>query len=133
MSKQYSKGLTLNELLLAVAIMAFVLCGLLILFVNCAFLNDSNRNLTQAVSHAQYVLEDIKNTYFYDIETKIDNGDWDWVEADVIAQGLNALSSEIIDTAHGINDDPLDVTVIVNWEDQRQRQRQTQLRTLITK
>jgi len=133
MSKLYPKGLTLTELLLAAAILAFVLCGLLVLFTHCVLLNESNRNLTQATSHAQYVLEDIRNTNFYEIGTKIDNGDWDWVEADIVAVGLVALKNEVIDTNHGVAIDPLEVTVIVTWNDQSQRQRQTQLITLITK
>jgi hypothetical protein len=133
MNKINIRGLTLAELLLAAGILAFVLSALLILFVNCVLLNQANRNLTLAISHAQYVMEDIKNTNFTEIKTKIDIGDWDWSAADIATEGLTVLNNESIDTSHGSIDDPLEVTVSVQWEDQRQRQRQTGLRTLITK
>jgi hypothetical protein len=133
MSKIDSTGLTLSELLLAVAILAFVLSGMIILFVNCLFLNEANRNLTQSISHAQYVMEDIKNTYFSEIKPMIDNGDWDWDTADITANGLTLLVNESIDTSRGLTDNPIEVTVSVQWEDRRQRQRQTELRTLITR
>ena len=126
-----TKGLTLAELLLAAAILAFVLCGILILFVNCSFLNESNRNLTLALSHVQYIMEEIKDTYFSEIKTKIDNGDWDWATEDIAAEGLTALKNESIDTSYGSDENPLEVIVDVQWEGRRQRQ--AELRTLITK
>lgn len=127
------KGFTLPELLLAAAILAFVLCGLLVLFINCVFLNEANRNSTVALSHAQYVMEDIKNTNFYSIKTKIDNGDWDWATAGITARGLNPLPNESIDTSRGSTDNPLEVAVTVTWQDRRQRNRQAALRTLFAK
>ncbi|MGD9015046.1 MAG: hypothetical protein PVI33_03375 [Candidatus Omnitrophota bacterium] len=133
MRKIGSTGLTLSELLLAVAILAFVLSGMIILFVNCLFLNEANRNLTQSISHAQYVMEDIKNTYFSGIKSMIDNGDWDWNTTDITANGLVALVNESIDTSRGLTNNPIEVTVSVQWEDRRQRPRQTELRTLITR
>ena len=133
MNKIYSKGLTLSELLLAVAILVFVLCGLLVLFINCLFLNEANRNLSLSISHAQYVMEEIKNTYFSEIKANIDNGDWDLASADITANGLTALTNEAIDTSHGLNDNPLEVVVNVQWEDRLQRPRQAELRTLITR
>ena len=130
---KHSRGLTLSELLLAAAILAFVRCGFLVLFLNCSFLNESNRNLTLAVSHAQYIMEDIKNTYFSEIKTRIDGGDWDLATADIIAEGLTVLANESIDTSHGSDDNPLEVVVTVQWQNRRQRQSQTEIRTLITK
>jgi hypothetical protein len=133
MNKKYSTALTLSELLLAVAILAFVLCGMLVLFVNLLFLNEANRNLTLSVSHAQYAMEGIKNTHFSEIKSRIDSGDWDWDAADITAQGLAALINESIDTSRGLDDNPVEVTVSVQWQDRRQRQRQIELRTLITR
>jgi len=96
-------------------------------------LNQSNRNMILALSHAQYVLEDIKNTAFSEIKTKIDNGDWDWNTSAIAAKGLAALDSEVIDTSHGLVNNPLEVIVGIRWKDRRQRQRQTELRTLVSK
>jgi type II secretory pathway pseudopilin PulG len=63
------RGLTLAELLLASAILAFALVGLLALFVNCLFLNETNRNLTLAYSAIQAKMEELKNVSFTDLNT----------------------------------------------------------------
>lgn len=57
-------GFTLSELLLAAAILAFVLTGLLLLFINCSLLNEANRNLTIATSYAQELMEVIESKRF---------------------------------------------------------------------
>lgn len=125
------KGFTLPELLLAAAILVFVLAGLLLLFINCIFLNQANRNLTIATSHAQYVLEDVKHTSFDDISTDINNGVWDWDATDITNAGLTALTGESIDTqVSGV--DPIGVSVTVSWNDRGLRARNIELRTLIT-
>lgn len=129
--KLSNKGLSLPEVMLAGAILAFVLSGLMMLFIGSAFLNEANRNLSLATSHAQFVMEDIKNTDFGDIKTKIDNGDWDWNAQAVAARGLSALDSETIDTSvTGTN--PLDIAVSVRWIERRTRNRSAQLETLIS-
>ena len=125
--------MTLAELLIAAGILVFALCGLLVLFVSCSFMNEANRNLTLAVSHAQYIMEEIKDAYFSEIKIRIDDGDWDLSAADIATKGLSALSNESIDTSYASDDNPLEITVDVQWQDRRQRQRQTELRTLITK
>lgn len=60
--KLSDKALTLAELLLAAAILAFVLSSLLLVFINCIILNESSRNLTLAYSALQARMEEIKNT-----------------------------------------------------------------------
>ncbi len=126
------RGFTLAELLLAAAILAFALTGLLALFINCSILNESNRNLTIAISHAQYVMENIKNQSFTNLETNINDGNcWDWNTAAINVAGLTALSSEAINTqSSGTN--PLTVAVTVTWQDRNQIVRNTELWTLFT-
>jgi hypothetical protein len=127
------RGLTLSELLLAAAILAFVLTGLLALFINCIFINEANRNLSSATGHAQFVMEEIKNTDFNSIESKINNGDWDWTDSQTIeSKGLAPLNNESIDTQEvGGDTELLDVRVTVNWQDRRRRNRSLTLETLI--
>ena len=133
--KKIKSGFTLSELLLAAAILVFVLAGLLALFANCLILNDANRNLIVATSHAQYIMEEIKNAAEPDF-AQLESGDWDLDESQIQSApyNLTALSNETIDTnvTQQDNDpDLLIVSVIVQWNDRGQRPRSAQLETLI--
>ena len=130
--KKPTQGLTLSELILTAAILAFALCGLLALFVNCSFLNESNRNSTLGKMHAQYVMEDIRNSDFTGLESAITSGSWDWDETDIISRNLVLISNESIDTNIFQSGNPLGVSVRVDWKDLRGRDRYTMLQTLIT-
>lgn len=59
-----NQGFTLSELLIATAIFALALCGILLLFINCIFLNETNRCTYLAFSALQAKMEEIKNTSF---------------------------------------------------------------------
>src|SRR3989338_1914043 len=134
LSKQ---GFTLSELLVASAIMAFVLAGLLHLFITCIFLNEANRNLSIATVQGQYILEEIKNTNFANFKTGVIDADtyWDWDSAAINSNGLAALNSEAIETSADwvdVGEDRLDISLTVSWRDFGIRQRSLVLRTLIT-
>lgn len=129
--KLSAKALTLAEMLLALAILAFTLAGLLMLFTRCILLNNANRNLAQAVSHAQYVLEGVRHSSFSGLSAEINNGDWDWDSDQISSNGLSVLDGEVIDT-QATGSDPLQVTVSVAWLDRQQRPRSASLTTLIT-
>lgn len=134
--RAHCRGFSLSELLLAAAISVFVLACLLLLFINCAILNDSNRNLTIASAHAQYVMEDIRDaadTDFSLLESKVNNGDWD-LDANEIQSApynLDPLKSETIDAGVTQSGNPLGIRVIVQWSDRMSRLRQTSLDTII--
>ena len=131
--KSYCRGFTLSELLLAAAILVFVLAGLLALFINCLLLNEANRNLTVATAHAQYIMEQIKDTDFSQVETKINLGDWDLDASEIESApyNLTALSNENIDTIVSQSGNPLGISVTVQWDDRPGRSRSAQLDTLI--
>lgn len=121
---------SLPELLLATAILAFALCAILLSYINCFFLNESSRNLNIAISHAAYVMEEIKNTDFSSIKANIDNGNWDWSGTDISSRGLTALTNETIDTQ--VNGTTLlDILVTVNWRERSLRDRNTSVESLI--
>lgn len=124
------KAITLSEILLAAVIMVVALCALLLAFMTCAYLNESNRNVTRATQHAQYVLEEIKDTDFSIIKTGIESGSWDWDAAQISAQGLEALNNESINTQVS-GTDLLQIIVTTNWDDRGGRSRNISLGTLI--
>jgi len=127
------KGFTLIELLLAIGFLVFALASILAVFANCLLLNEYNRELTRAISHAQYIMEGIKNQDFSNLENNVNAGVWDWTDSDIENQGLIALTSEAIDTNEvGSDSSLLDVVVTVNWMSRGNRPRSIILETLIT-
>lgn len=119
---------TLAELLLASAILAFALSGLLALFANCIVLNETGRNSFIALHHAELVMEEIKNTDFSNISNKIQNGDWDWDVSNIESNGLTPLTNEQIDASVS-GSDVVDITVNVAWLDRGARSRNLNLTT----
>ena len=119
-------------LLFATTILVVALCCLLEFYVNCLFLNDATRNLTLASSHAQYIMEEIKNSDFTGLESAITSGSWDWQSEDIIAKNLVFLRNESIDTGIFRSGNPLGISVRVSWNDRNGRARQKELQTLVT-
>ena len=110
-------GFTLAEVILAAAILVFALAGLLALFISCMLLNESSRNRATAIAQAQYVMEEIKNTNFDNIETNINAGNWNWDETEIENESLPVLKSEFITTTVPASGDPAEVLVEVEWQD----------------
>ena len=130
-ARRSSRAFTLPELLLTAAILSYSLSVILATFTNCVALNEASRNLTTANCHAQFILEDIRNTAFNSIAANITSGNWTWNTATVTGNGLTALKGEsITTTSTGAN--PLDITVTVNWNDLNSRSRSRVLRTYIS-
>lgn len=126
------KGFTLIEVLLTAAFLVFTVSAILMLFANCIFLNAGNRALTVAMSHAQMVMEEIRDTNFSVIETNITNNYWDWDVSAIEGKGLVALSEEAIDTNKiGAGSDLLNIMVTVSWEGRNQRSKSVSLETLL--
>lgn len=69
MTKLSDKAFTLSELMIAAAILAFVLVGLLSVFINCILLNELNRNIALANSAIQAKIEEMKDTGFDCLDT----------------------------------------------------------------
>jgi len=124
-----SKGLSLSELMLAAGILAFALCGIVALFVNCSGLNEANRNLSAAANHVQFIMEEIRDTSFASIATSISNGTWNWSTSEINTGGLTALSNETITTSSS-GTRPLQVTVTAAWQDRTGRERTFSITTL---
>ena len=124
------KTFTLPELLLAMAILAFALSAIIMGFITCFVLNEINRNLTIASSHAQYQMEEVKNTAFGGIiNDTINAGDVDWPDI------LEALPDEVmtvtVNPVAGTNNTLLNVNLTVSWNDRGLRARNLSLQTYI--
>lgn len=61
------RGLTLSELMITMAILIIAISGLLLTFIYCLLLNESNNNLVTAMTDAQYVLEGLKGTAYSEL------------------------------------------------------------------
>ena len=143
MSLTNKKGFTLVELLIAAAILAFAMSGILLMFINCAFLDQANRNKSIAATHAEFVMEDImeymRSGDIVPLQDDIDDGTWTWGDSATISTKLgcassSVLNSESITTAYVDETNPLDVTVTVSWKDRAQANaRDLTLETLISK
>jgi type II secretory pathway pseudopilin PulG len=67
--KKISNAFTLTELLLSVAILAFVLVSILLLFINCIVFNETNRNITFVYKAIESKMEEVKNASFDNLYT----------------------------------------------------------------
>jgi len=115
-------GFTLAEIIVAAGVLGFCISAILAFFINAVALNEISRNQTTAVSHAQYVLESIRNVKLADLPTQITNKEWDWNTAAIGTEGLMALKDEaIVTTSTGTA--PVTVTVTVSWSESSGRVR----------
>ncbi len=122
---------TLVELLATAAILAYSLSVILATYVGCFALNAASRNLTAATSHAEFVLEDIRNTAFSSVGASITGGTWNWNTAAVTSNGLNALNGESIAVTYTGNT-IYNVQVTVSWKDLNNRARSRSWYTFLT-
>ena len=129
---EIEKGFSLSELLLAAAILVPISCVILYSFITCSFLNESNRNSVHATNHVQYIMEEIKNTDFNEIKSRIESGYWDWNSETITSKGLTPLNNESIDT-QVTGSELLDIVVMVNWKDRGKNYRSLSIETLRVK
>ncbi len=105
------------------ALLLISITALLYTFVNCIFLNASNKELLTAANDAQYVLEQIKSRAFSDII------------GDYAPPNLANLQDESIsvpaETSIGSSGRVKEVEVNVSWTDKRRRAREYVLTTRI--
>lgn len=133
--------MTLVEVVVATALFATVVLVILGAFLACSVLTEQAKNLTQAVADARSVLERIR----HDVQASTDIAAFpvgtpastyeDWVANQQAAgAAFVGLTAEAVTVVYGTaGDDPLDVTVTVNWEERGGRARSTALQTQMTK
>ena len=106
MRRKLNLGFTLLEAMVAVAILLIAICSLLAALVNCLLLNESNNHLVTAFNDAQYVLEQIKQEAFDNIDS-------------YTSPELSNLNNEDIPQPDvtDITSNLKEVTVDVNWSE----------------
>jgi len=121
MYKRRNKGFTMVELLISIGGLSIVLLGLISGYMGCLKINEMSRNTTVATEDARRVIEQMRK-YAVDSLTDITNENWTtWAAND----GCTSLDSEQIVVTYidrdasgsGLDDDPLEVSVAVNWQD----------------
>ena len=113
--KKRSRGFTFVEVLVTVAILGGAVGALLTFFVQTLELNNTDRDISQAISHAQYVLEDIRSSSGV-IVTQIDNGIWNYdTDTEFTDRGLVRLQNETIQVQYA-GTSSLTITVTLNWQ-----------------
>lgn len=140
----FVKSFTLAEVMLTALFLSVVVSALLASFVACFLLNEANRNQSISTTHAQYVMEEIKDSAstangFNNLRTVVPT-QWNWsVSNDFTSRGFSYLDSERItvtftDALTGAAPTAasklLDVVVSVSWLD-RARNKNMLLETLI--
>ena len=125
------KGFSLVELLVSTAILSYAASAILVGFINNMELAQDGRNLTRAMTHADYVLEDIRHTSFGTIITLASSGNWNWDATALSSRGLNPLKNESINTST-TGSNPLEITISVSWTDFKERSQTRILKTLVS-
>ncbi len=131
MLSKLRKAFTLPEILLAAMILGFCVSVILISYINSLNLNDSSRNLTIASSHAEFILEEIRNQPLDDVRRQIEAGEWFFNERRIAEKMLQPLKNELI-RVEGSVEDPLKIKVTVTWKDKNSRERDYALKTIIS-
>lgn len=112
MMKSFNSGITLMEVLLAAAILAFTTCGILATYISCLELISLARNLTVATKGAQDRIEEIRDYTFSSIFNDYDKQIF---TVDEIPGSVGVI---YIDNT---NPDLLGVTVSVCWRQRGNR------------
>ncbi|MCG8430607.1 MAG: hypothetical protein MJA29_05510 [Candidatus Omnitrophica bacterium] len=125
-----SAGFTIAELLLAAGLLTVALTSILALYSKILIMNESSREQFTALSHAEYVLAEIRDTDFKYVDAMVDGGSWDWSETYIQSNGLTPLTNESIDTS-STGTDVLDVSTSVTWTDRQGSSRSMTVQTKI--
>ncbi|MEW6075548.1 MAG: hypothetical protein AB1530_04485 [Candidatus Omnitrophota bacterium] len=134
--KRITSGITLVELLVAVAIGVIATIAILQGYVGNIFLSEIAKGNTVALDDAVDMLERIKCTPFNELTTKFPNGTINGPAANPYANitGNYTLKGEqIVVTYTNTTGDPLEIMVTVNWQDQVGRQYGNRLTTKKTR
>ncbi|HTZ11631.1 MAG TPA: hypothetical protein VMD04_04575 [Candidatus Margulisiibacteriota bacterium] len=101
------KSFTLMEMLLAVAILAYILCGMLAMYISCFDLISTSRNMSIATNAAEGLMEQIRSYNFTQIAS-------DYDQLTFTVNGLPAQNMGVV-YVNDTNPELLQVTISVCW------------------
>lgn len=135
MRKKTQQAFTLIEILISVTVLSIVLLAMISGYVGCLTINEISRNTTVASEDARQVVEQMRSLAVDSLSDIIAVNWTTWAAGN----GLTSLDSELITVTYTdrdgsgdpLDDDPLEVTVTVSWQD-RTRARSLNLVSLIT-
>lgn len=122
------KAFTFIELMIGITIIGIALLSLLMGYMACLNINEITRNIIIASEDCRRVIEEMKSLSVSSV-SDITGRNWtSWAASN----GCNSLSSELVTVAYvDSNDNPLDVTVTVSWQ-QKGRAQNLSMGTLIS-
>ena len=125
-------GFTLFEILIASMVIVAGVLGVVGTLSNLIVLSELNRGKTIAVTHGQYIMETIKDAGFTNLETDINNGDYDFTAVELAGNPFNfaALLNESVDTRVVSSGNPLRISVTISWQDRMNNARTLTFETL---
>ena len=126
------RGFTLFEILISSMVVVTAILGVIGTLGNLLVLGELNRGKTIAVIHGQYIMETIKDAGFTNLETDINNGDYDYTANELAGSPFNftTLLNETVDTQVISGGNPLRISVTVSWQDRMGNARTLAFETL---
>ncbi len=124
------RGFTLVEVMISVGVLAFVIVGLLQLFVYCATLADAAGNTTLAVNEAQTKMEEIRNHNFDSIAADYASGG---TPGNTFTLSSPSGTGTITVSQVGGSSQLLQIQIGVNWQNKDGRSASTTLISYIAK
>lgn len=115
--KTVKKSLSILELVVVVTIVVIAIIPSYRVFINAIMLNSQSQETALAVFAARNVMERIRSITFDDVPSILNNS------INLTWAGGQLLKDEVITVTYpdGIIDDPMNITVMVNWTSRSRR------------
>lgn len=131
-----NKGMTLMEIMVAAAVFVIGLAALLSGLLSAVYFMENSRETTIAASDLRTMMEDIRSSPFSDLTTDFPNGVQDGPVGNPYPTivGGYALRNEHISVTYTDPDtDPLEINVLLSWQDKRGRSYSSSMSTYMTR